>query len=149
MNEIFGGGHQVSRVADLKMEFESKSEIDKSATIKFKGKIKEPISGLKLNINAKFPDGPPDSRVVNDPLFLDIAYIDVSTYPPTMGRPFRWSDQYDLYEFDPGDPGWELEIVVPNNELHFPGGRTVQIYGFDQSFALRRNIEGHTWFLTE
>jgi hypothetical protein len=151
-NATAGGGYaDVSREGHLEMEFRSKSKSNGESTLRFKAKVKEPISGLKVEVNANLPEGQGAiRRVTNFPLIppppLRILFMDLSETPPVEGPPFRWWSQNDRYEFDETTQGFELKVKIANDELKLPGNKVLPIIEISKSLSLRRNGEYYVLF---
>ena len=150
-NETTGGGAKVSREGDLKMEFKSQNKRNGKSTLRIKAKVKEPISGLKVNVDANLPEGQEGSRdFANNPdPPLRILFMDLSKTPAEEGLPFQWWSQKDEYVFDENTEDFELEVKIAGNELKLPGGKVLPIIRRPQSLLLHRNVEGYVRFDTE
>ena len=150
-NATVGGGAEVSRVGDLKMEFKSQSKSNGKSTLKFKAKLKEPISGLTVKVDANLPEGQEATRdfanLPNPP--LRILFMDLSKTPPEEGRPFQWWSQKEEYLFDENTQDFELEVKIANNELKLPGNKILPVKEIGSSLLLHRNVEAYVRFDSE
>ena len=147
-NATVGGGAEVSRVGDLKMEFKSQSKRNGKSTLKFKAKVKEPISGLNVKVDANLPDGQEASRDVanDDDPPLRILFMDLSKTPPEEGLPFQWWSQKEEYLFDENTEDFELNVKIPHNELKLPGNKRLHVKEIGSSLLLHRNVEAYVKF---
>lgn len=150
-NEIVGGGAEVSRKGDLKMAFWSESKRNGKSTLKFEAKVKEPISGLKVEVDANLPQWQEATRHFNNnPASpLQLLFLDLSETLAVGGRPFRWWSQNDKYEFDKDTKHFRLKVRIPKKGLKLPGNKILPIKRIPKYLSLRRNGEIYMRFLDD
>ena len=150
-NSTAGGGWaEVSREGILKMAFESETKRNGESTLKFKGKVKEPISGLKVKVNAILPEEQVSNRLVKNfttpPRGLRVLFMDLSELPVGEGQPFRAWSQKEEYIFDEDTPDFKLNVEIPEKKLRLPGGHVLPIIRIPKFLSLRRNGENYFKF---
>jgi hypothetical protein len=150
-NSTAGWDHraEVSREGILKMAFESETKRNGESTLKFKAKVKEPISGLKIEVNAILPEEQASNRLVKNFTVakLLVIFMDLSKFPAMEGRPFRSWTQKDEYWFDHNTQDFKLKVKIPGKKLKLPGGRVLEIIRISESLSLRRNDENYFQFV--
>jgi len=150
INAIIGDGiAEASRKGHLDMAFKSKSKPNKEGALKFMAMVKEPDSGLKINVDATLPEGQESVRHVSNPQPVPILYIDLSQFPIAEGRPFKWWAQMERYEFDETMQTFELKVNIPGKILKLPGERVLPVKRARGALSLSRNVEGYAQFVFE
>jgi hypothetical protein len=140
-NTVLGGGlATVSHGGKIEITLKSTEDIGREREMRLQAKVDDPVSGLKLVLNARLPEGVPSVRQVRDPYSTTFVYTDLSA--GTMGRSSRYADQFDLQWYSSeGTPGFRMEIST--RELRLPGGAVLKILGYLPQLALRSNLEAH------